>query len=134
MVINFLAYSDTDSEWSSLERRQRASEVYSKVNRKSGTHKRQRKKRTAIPVQPPRVPQLGGFTLPSVHSTPHVELDADKANGEYMHVLGCASGLRYVFQLEANQIPTRRKGAMPSKHERELQTAAIDSPKSDLSA
>ncbi|XP_068917100.1 rho GTPase-activating protein 190 isoform X2 [Tenebrio molitor] len=74
------AYSDTDSEWSSLERRQRASEVYSKVNRKSGTHKRQRKKRTAIPVQPPRVPQLGGFTLPSVHSTPHVELDADKTN------------------------------------------------------
>jgi glucocorticoid receptor DNA-binding factor 1 len=74
------SYSDTDSEWSSLERRQRASEVYSKVNRKSGTHKRQRKKRTAIPVQPPRVPQLGGFTLPSVHSTPHVELDADKTN------------------------------------------------------
>lgn len=82
LVKKVLAYSDTDSEWSSLERRQRASEVYSKVNRKSGTHKRQRKKRTAIPVQPPRVPQLGGFTLPSVHSTPHVDLDPDKTNGE----------------------------------------------------
>ncbi|KAL1491496.1 hypothetical protein ABEB36_012085 [Hypothenemus hampei] len=68
-------YSDSDSEWSSLERRQRASEVYSKVNRKSGTHKRQRKKRTAIPVQPPRVPQLGAFN--TMHS-PSVEGD-DKA-------------------------------------------------------
>ncbi|XP_066261136.1 rho GTPase-activating protein 190 [Euwallacea similis] len=68
------SYSDSDSEWSSLERRQRASEVYSKVNRKGGggTHKRQRKKRTAIPVQPPRVPQLGAFTMPPMHS-PSVE-------------------------------------------------------------
>lgn len=73
------SYSDTDSEWSSLERRQRASEIYSKVNRKGGTHKRQRKKRTAIPVQPPRVPQLGTFTTPSVH-TPVLEVDGDKAN------------------------------------------------------
>lgn len=76
------AYSDTDSEWSSLERRQRACEVYSKVNRKSVTHKRSRKKRTAIPVQPPRVPQLGSFTLPSTHSTPTIELDTDKTNGK----------------------------------------------------
>lgn len=72
------SYSDTDSEWSSLERRQRASEVYSKVSRKSGTHKRQRKKRTAIPVQPPRVPQLGSFTLPSTHA-PVLDVE-DKAN------------------------------------------------------
>lgn len=56
--------------------------MYSKVNRKSGSHKRQRKKRTAIPVQPPRVPQLGGFTLPSAHpAPPHVELDTEKTNG-----------------------------------------------------
>lgn len=42
-----------------MERRQRAAEVYCKVNRAhKGTHKRTRKKRTAIPVQPPRVPQL----------------------------------------------------------------------------
>ncbi|ENN78679.1 rho GTPase-activating protein 190 [Dendroctonus ponderosae] len=72
------SYSDSDSEWSSLERRQRASEVYSKVTRKGGTHKRQRKKRTAIPVQPPRVPQLGPFTMPSMHS-PSVEGE-EKAN------------------------------------------------------
>ncbi|XP_065166513.1 rho GTPase-activating protein 190 isoform X5 [Atheta coriaria] len=75
------SYSETDSEWSSLERRQRASEVHSKVARKTGTHKRTRKKRTAIPVQPPRVPQLGGgFTLPSAHSAPSTELDTDKMN------------------------------------------------------
>ncbi|XP_031336151.1 rho GTPase-activating protein 190 isoform X8 [Photinus pyralis] len=74
------SYSDTDSEWSSLERRQRASEVYSKVNRKPATHKRLRKKRIAIPVQPPRVPQLGGYPLPPVHSAPTTELDTDKAN------------------------------------------------------
>lgn len=42
-------------------------------------HKRTRKKRTAIPVQPPRVP--GGFTLPVVHSAPTTEIDTDKANG-----------------------------------------------------
>ncbi|KAK9758629.1 RhoGAP domain [Popillia japonica] len=76
------SYSDTDSEWSSLERRQRASEIYSKVNRKSATHKRPRKKRTTpIPVQPPRVPQLGSFTLPTVHSVQNTELDADKVQG-----------------------------------------------------
>lgn len=74
------SYSDTDSEWSSLERRQRASEVYSKVNRKPATHKRIRKKRTAIPVQPPRVPQLGGYPLAPVHSAPTTEIDTDKAN------------------------------------------------------
>ncbi|XP_044740901.1 rho GTPase-activating protein 190 isoform X2 [Chrysoperla carnea] len=53
-------YSDTDSEWSSLERRQRAADIYSKVSRKSTTYKRARKKKTAIPVQPPRVPPLSG--------------------------------------------------------------------------
>lgn len=55
--------------------------MHSKVARKTGTHKRTRKKRTAIPVQPPRVPQLGGgFTLPSAHSAPSTELDTDKMN------------------------------------------------------
>lgn len=39
-------------------------------------HKRTRKKRTAIPVQPPRVP--GGFTLPAPLSVPTTEMDADK--------------------------------------------------------
>jgi hypothetical protein len=53
-----LAYSDSDSDWSSLERRQRAADIYSKVNRKPTPHKRIRKKRTAIPVATPRVPPL----------------------------------------------------------------------------
>lgn len=61
MIFGIIAgYSDTDSEWSSLERRQRAAETYSKVSRKSTTYKRARKKKTAIPVQPPRVPPLSG--------------------------------------------------------------------------
>lgn len=82
IILISLAYSDTDSEWSSLERRQRAAEVYCKVNRKSGTHKRTRKKRTAIPVQPPRVPQLQNFGVaPNVHSAANVEQDTDKVNG-----------------------------------------------------
>ncbi|XP_017768448.1 PREDICTED: rho GTPase-activating protein 190 isoform X5 [Nicrophorus vespilloides] len=74
------SYSDTDSEWSSLERRQRQSEVYSKVNRKTGTHKRTRKKRTAIPVQPPRVPPKSAFTMSSAHSAPPVDMDSEKTN------------------------------------------------------
>ncbi|XP_025830625.1 rho GTPase-activating protein 190-like isoform X2 [Agrilus planipennis] len=79
------AYSDTDSEWSSLERRQRASEVYSKVNRKPGTHKRTRRKRTVIPVQPPRVPQLGAnYSLVPVQATPNNDVETDKANGKYL--------------------------------------------------
>lgn len=52
----FLAFSESDSDWSSLERKQRAAEAYSKANRKSTPHKRVRKKRTAIPVPTPRVP------------------------------------------------------------------------------
>ncbi|XP_049781040.1 rho GTPase-activating protein 190 isoform X2 [Schistocerca cancellata] len=50
------SYSDSDSDWSSLERRQRAADAYCKVNRKPTPHKRMRKKRTAIPVPTPRVP------------------------------------------------------------------------------
>ncbi|CAH1109193.1 unnamed protein product [Psylliodes chrysocephalus] len=92
------SYSDTDSEWSSLERRQRASEVYSKVSRKGGTHKRQRKKRTAIPVQPPRVPQLGSFTLPPVH-TPVSDADNDKIN------VGSESNSESSDVSEAEQFP-----------------------------
>lgn len=52
--------SDSDSEWSSLERRQKtaSSEAFPKVSRKPTTHKRARRKRTGIPVATPRVPQL----------------------------------------------------------------------------
>ncbi|XP_022207896.1 rho GTPase-activating protein 190 isoform X1 [Nilaparvata lugens] len=55
--------SDSDSEFSSLERRQRSNEAYLKVNRKSTTHKRTRKKRpAAIPVATPRVPPFHSAT------------------------------------------------------------------------
>ncbi|XP_075218370.1 rho GTPase-activating protein 190 isoform X2 [Lycorma delicatula] len=61
--------SDSDSEWSSPERRQRSGDAYLKVNRKSTTHKRTRKKRTAIPVATPRVPPFhtntNGTTAPT---------------------------------------------------------------------
>lgn len=49
--------SDSESEWSSLERRQR--EVYNKANRKPTLHKKTRKKR-GIPVAPPRIPSFEG--------------------------------------------------------------------------
>ncbi|XP_011497182.1 PREDICTED: rho GTPase-activating protein 190 [Ceratosolen solmsi marchali] len=56
------AYTDSDSEWSSLER-QRVAEALSKVNNKKlSSHKRTRKKRTAIPVATPKVPQLSGMS------------------------------------------------------------------------
>lgn len=63
--------------------------MYSKVNRKPATHKRIRKKRTAIPVQPPRVPQLGGYPLAPVHSAPTTEIDTDKANGKSLKYRDC---------------------------------------------
>ncbi|XP_071440115.1 rho GTPase-activating protein 190 isoform X6 [Hetaerina americana] len=56
------SYSDSDSDWSSLERRQRGLDTYSKVNRKPTPHKRTRKKRTAIPVATPRVPPIQPFS------------------------------------------------------------------------
>nr|XP_045582150.1 rho GTPase-activating protein 190-like isoform X15 [Procambarus clarkii] len=52
------AYSDSDSEWSSLERR-RTADSY-KVNRKA-VPKRMKKKRLPIPVAAPRVPPLPSF-------------------------------------------------------------------------
>lgn len=56
------AYSDSDSEWSSLERQRMVADALSKVNnKKSSSHKRSRKKRTAIPVATPKVPTLGGM-------------------------------------------------------------------------
>ncbi|XP_063220269.1 rho GTPase-activating protein 190 isoform X2 [Bacillus rossius redtenbacheri] len=49
------SYSDSDSDWSSVDGRQRLADTYSTVNRKPTPHKRMRKKR-AIPVPTPRVP------------------------------------------------------------------------------
>lgn len=54
------AYSDSDSEWSSLER-QRATDALIKGNKKPSSHKRIRKKRTAIPVATPKVPSLASM-------------------------------------------------------------------------
>ncbi|XP_021701384.1 rho GTPase-activating protein 190 isoform X2 [Aedes aegypti] len=58
-VFNIPEYSDSESDSSSLERK-RSTDGYSKINRKPQGHKRHRKKRTAIPVQPPKIP-LGPF-------------------------------------------------------------------------
>lgn len=54
------AYSDSDSEWSSLERN-KVADVFNKGNKKSASHKRIRKKRTAIPVATPKVPSLASI-------------------------------------------------------------------------
>ncbi len=59
--MTFPDISDTESDSSSLERK-RNNDGYSKVNRKPPqSHKRMRKKRVAIPVQPPKIP-MGAFT------------------------------------------------------------------------
>ncbi|KAI4504260.1 hypothetical protein M0802_000731 [Mischocyttarus mexicanus] len=54
------SYSDSDSEWSSLER-QKVVDTLGKVNKKPLTHKRIRKKRIAIPVATPKVPSLASM-------------------------------------------------------------------------
>lgn len=60
----FTEYSESDSESSSSEQKNRGGlDGYYKMNRKVQTHKRMRKKRTAIPVQPPKVP-FGTYVCP----------------------------------------------------------------------
>uniref|UniRef100_T1KJS5 Rho-GAP domain-containing protein n=1 Tax=Tetranychus urticae TaxID=32264 RepID=T1KJS5_TETUR len=55
--------SDSDSDWSSLERLQR--DPYNRSSRKTSSHKKMRKKR-GIPVAPPRLPSFEGpNNLPS---------------------------------------------------------------------
>lgn len=62
---HFSEYSESDSESSSSEQKRGVLDGYgSKMNRKSQTHKRRVKKRTAIPVQPPKVPPFGTFVSP----------------------------------------------------------------------
>lgn len=53
--------TDSDSESSSSERKN--ARGYYMMNRKPQTHKRMRKKRTAIPVVPPKVP-FGTYVSP----------------------------------------------------------------------
>ncbi|XP_044016190.1 rho GTPase-activating protein 190 isoform X8 [Aphidius gifuensis] len=55
------AYSDSDSEWSSLERQRGVTDVLAKSIKKPATHKRIRKKRAAIPVATPKVPSLASM-------------------------------------------------------------------------
>ncbi|KAK7790214.1 hypothetical protein R5R35_014527 [Gryllus longicercus] len=75
------AYSDSDSEWSSLERRQRAADIYCKVNRKPTPHKRIRKKRTAIPVPTPRVPPIQAFVPPEGAAMLNYQLKEEQSRG-----------------------------------------------------
>ena len=75
-----LEYSDSDSESSSSERpNTRGYDGYYKMNRKAQTHKRMRKKRAAIPVQPPKVP-FGTYVNPPVIPTLYqIKTSAEKA-------------------------------------------------------
>ncbi|GLH15540.1 Rho GTPase-activating protein 190 [Gryllus bimaculatus] len=75
------SYSDSDSEWSSLERRQRAADIYCKVNRKPTPHKRIRKKRTAIPVPTPRVPPIQAFVPPEGAAMLNYQLKEEQSRG-----------------------------------------------------
>lgn len=58
----FIDYSDSDSDWSSTERREplynSSNDTFSKLSRRSATQKRSKKKRTAIPVATPKVPSF----------------------------------------------------------------------------
>lgn len=58
-IFIFLDYSDSDSDLSSIERREpynTSNDTFSKLSRKSATQKRSKKKRIAIPVATPKVP------------------------------------------------------------------------------
>lgn len=61
LLTSTLESSDSDSESSSSERKN--ARGYYMMNRKPQTHKRMRKKRTAIPVVPPKVP-FGTYVSP----------------------------------------------------------------------
>lgn len=58
-------YSESESDSSSLERR-KPGDIFSKVNRKPQSHKRMRKKRVAIPVQPPTIPMASISDAPQL--------------------------------------------------------------------
>ncbi|RWS16264.1 rho GTPase-activating protein 190-like protein, partial [Dinothrombium tinctorium] len=55
IYLHNLIGSDSDSDWSSLERKQR--DPYNRVSRKSTPHKKVRRKR-GIPVAPPKLPSM----------------------------------------------------------------------------
>ncbi len=73
-------YSETDSESSSSERKNtRGYDGYYKMNRTKTqtTHKRMRKKRAAIPVQPPKVP-FGTYVTPPEIPMLYQKMKTDK--------------------------------------------------------
>lgn len=75
--MHFIEFSESDSESSSSERKNHVGfDGYQKMTRKSQTHKRMRKKRTAIPVQPPKVP-FGTFVNPPVYPGMQQKFSAD---------------------------------------------------------
>lgn len=64
--------------------RKRSTEGYSKINRKPQTHKRLRKKRVPIPVQPPKIP-LGPFPEPSGMQLLYQKFKNDKNVDKNIH-------------------------------------------------
>ncbi|KAL5277716.1 RhoGAPp190 family protein [Megaselia abdita] len=77
-------YSESDSDTSSSERKARGYDGYYKMNRKAQTHKRMRKKRSAIPVQPPKIPQIPQQAQPQTFvgnfvSPPEIPLNYQKS-------------------------------------------------------
>jgi len=77
--VALLAFSESDSDWSSLERKQGAPEAPCKMNRKSTAHKRVRKKRTAIAVPTPRVPPTPPYAPADATGVHSFHLKEDKA-------------------------------------------------------
>lgn len=78
LLCSLAEYSDSDSESSSSERKNsRGYDGYYKMNRKAQTHKRMRKKRSAIPVQPPKVP-FGTYVSPPEIPLPYQKMKTDK--------------------------------------------------------
>lgn len=77
----YVEYSESDSESSSSERKNRAGyDGYYKMNRKAQTHKRTRKKRTPIPVQPPKIP-FGTYVSPPEIPMLYQKMKTDKKLG-----------------------------------------------------
>lgn len=91
-------YSDSDSDWSSIERREplynSSNDTFSKLTRRAATQKRSRKKRMAIPVATPKIPSFNqtsngsSITFSSVPGQQQQtfyseETSSDKKNGTF---------------------------------------------------
>lgn len=96
-----LEYSESDSESSSSEQKNRSGlDGYYKMNRKSQTHKRMRKKRTAIPVQPPKVPSFGTFVSPpEIPPLMYQKMKAEATKKLSTLEKGLSPGIIYAFEL-----------------------------------